>query len=103
MGHAWDHNSRYVLTGRETRYNVSHGSSYIAYRELDGSEEDTMTYQMELMIEQRLADLRRAGEASQSLPANPHTWRRAARARLGGRLVRLGDRLAQPAGVPAIR
>jgi hypothetical protein len=62
-----------------------------------------MTYQMELMIEQRLADLRRAGEASQSLPANPLMRRRTARERLGRILVRLGDRLGQPAGVPAVR
>jgi hypothetical protein len=62
-----------------------------------------MTYQMELMIEQRLADLRKAGEASQRLPDNPLTFQRAARLRLGGILVRLGDRLGQPTGVPAIR
>lgn len=62
-----------------------------------------MTYQMELMIEQRVADLRRVGEASQRLPGNPLTWRRAARVRLGGILVRLGDRLGQPTTAPAIR
>jgi hypothetical protein len=62
-----------------------------------------MTYQMELLIEQRLADLRRAGAASQNLPRNPHTWRRAVRVRLGGTLVRIGDRLGQPAGAPALR
>jgi hypothetical protein len=62
-----------------------------------------MTYQMEMLIEQRLADLRRAGEASQKLPRNRHAWRRAVRRRLGESLVRIGDRLGQPAGAPAIR
>jgi hypothetical protein len=62
-----------------------------------------MTYQMELLIEQRLADLRRAGEASQSLPGGSPARRHAARLRLGGILVRLGDRLGQPAGVATIR
>jgi hypothetical protein len=58
---------------------------------------------MELLVEQRLADLRRAGAASRSLPSNPLTWRRALRVWLGGSLVRIGDRLGQPAGAPAIR
>jgi hypothetical protein len=62
-----------------------------------------MTYQLELLVEQRLADLRRAGEASQRLPDNPPGRRHALRVRLGASLVRIGDRLGQPAGAPAIR
>jgi hypothetical protein len=57
-----------------------------------------MTYQTEQLIEQRLADLRRAGERSLRSPARPARSRRPVREALGGTLVRLGDRLAQPAG-----
>jgi hypothetical protein len=62
-----------------------------------------MTYQMELWVEQRLAELREAGAASRGLPSNPHRWRRSLRVQLGESLIRIGDRLGQPAGAPAIR
>jgi hypothetical protein len=62
-----------------------------------------MHYELELLVEQRLADLRRTAGASQSLPRRPLWWRRSLRVRLGQLLVRVGDRLAQPAEAPAIR
>jgi hypothetical protein len=62
-----------------------------------------MTYQLELLVEQRLADLRRTAAASRSEERRPVPVRRPVRVRLGEILVRAGDRLAQPAGAPAIR
>jgi hypothetical protein len=62
-----------------------------------------MNYELELLVEQRLADLRRTAAVSRSLPRRPASWRRSVRVRLGQTLLRLGDRLAQPAGAPAIR
>jgi hypothetical protein len=62
-----------------------------------------MQYELELLVEQRLADLRRTAGASRSLPSRPLWWRRSLRVRLGQLLVRVGDRLAQPAEAPAIR
>jgi hypothetical protein len=62
-----------------------------------------MTYQLELLVEQRLADLRRTGEASQRWTRRPATSRRPVKMRLGQILVRVGDRLAQPAGAAALR
>jgi hypothetical protein len=62
-----------------------------------------MTYQLELLVEERLADLRRTAAASQSPQRRPGASRRSVRVRLGQTLVRVGDRLAQPAGVPALR
>jgi hypothetical protein len=63
-----------------------------------------MTYQTELLMQQRMSELRQAN-ASRRLPATSrsHTGPSAARASLGRALVRVGDRLAQPAGVPAHR
>jgi hypothetical protein len=62
-----------------------------------------MHYELELLVEQRLADLRRTAARSRSLPRRPLSWRRSMRVRLGQILLRLGDRLAQPAGAAAIR
>jgi hypothetical protein len=62
-----------------------------------------MHYELELLVEQRLADLRRTAARSWSLPRRPLSWRRSMRVRLGQILLRLGDRLAQPAGAAAIR
>jgi hypothetical protein len=62
-----------------------------------------MTYQLELLVEERLADLRRTAATTRSLPSRPLGWRRPVRVRLGQILLRLGDRLAQPAGAPAVR
>jgi hypothetical protein len=62
-----------------------------------------MQYELELLAEQRLADLRRTAGASQSLPRRPLSSRRSVRVRLGQVLLRLGNRLAPPAGAPAIR
>jgi hypothetical protein len=62
-----------------------------------------MNYELELLAGQRLTDLRRTAAASRSLPSSPVSWRRSARVRLGQTFLRLGDRLAQPAGAPAVR
>jgi hypothetical protein len=62
-----------------------------------------MQYELELLAEQRLADLRRTAGASRSLPRRSLSSRRSVRVRLGQVLLRLGNRLAQPAGAPAIR
>jgi hypothetical protein len=62
-----------------------------------------MTYELELLAEQRLADLRRTAAASRNLPNRPLSGRRSVRVSLGQILLRLGDRLAQPAGAHAIR
>jgi hypothetical protein len=62
-----------------------------------------MTYELELLVEQRLADLRRTAAATRSLELRPVAPRHSVRVRLGEILVRVGDRLAQPAGAPAVR
>jgi hypothetical protein len=62
-----------------------------------------MTYQMELLVEQRVAELRKLGAKSAPAAPSPVTRRRPAREALGRGLVRLGYRLAQPAGAAAVR
>jgi hypothetical protein len=66
--------------------------------------EGTMSYQTELLMEQRTAELRRARPSYRSATTDAGPRRRSGRVALGHGLVRLGDRLlAQPAGAPAIR
>jgi hypothetical protein len=62
-----------------------------------------MNYQMELMVEQRVTELRQRGTAHTPSAPSSATRRRPAREALGRGLVRLGYRLALPAGSPAIR
>jgi hypothetical protein len=63
-----------------------------------------MTYLNELLVEQRVAQLRRAGELTRPVGTpSPRQPRRSLRAVSGRALVRLGERLAQPAGTPATR
>jgi hypothetical protein len=62
-----------------------------------------MTYQLELLVEERLADLRRTAATDRGRSSRRMTWRPSLKVRLGQVLLRLGERLAQPAGTPAVR
>jgi hypothetical protein len=63
-----------------------------------------MTYQTQLLMHQRTAELRKAASSRRRRDESlSHARLSAAQASLGRALVRVGDRLAQPAGVPAHR
>jgi hypothetical protein len=62
-----------------------------------------VTYEMELLAQERLADLRGTTVLRPTTYSETGRWRRSLRTALGRALVRLGSRLAQPAGVPATR
>jgi hypothetical protein len=63
-----------------------------------------MTYLNELLVEQRVADLQRAGTSVRVVQtAHPGGWRRFARSAASRSLVSLGERVAPPARTPVTR
>ena len=60
-----------------------------------------MTYLTPLLAEQRIAEIRRAAGSARPQP-EPSPARGVVRAATGRTLVRFGEWLARPAGVPAI-